>query len=652
MTAPTDDAVVPLKRGRQSLGSTVAQAMRRLNRRMDQQWPERGKGWNPDGRGEIRPGEWVGDALGLPPKCPVRPLGYEGTTYYFVDAMGQLFAAGDKAFGREVILKVFGAAVDYLYWAWPSQSSKGTGARWAPEAVQETLFRAAARRGIWNPVDQVRGVGAWRGPDGGLVLHLGDEVWVNGKPQEPGEVDGYLYPAGKPVPKPVEGACGDDVNPAPQILQILQSWNWRRGRVSATASEPAAPAIDALLMFGWLIQSMIGGALDWRTHVFLVGDRGIGKSTLQDLVRQVLAGLVLHSEDASEAFVATELGRDSRPVSIDEMESDPNNPRPDNMVKLARIASSGGSRGRSSSSHNTIRMTLRSPFLFSSINPPPMREQDLSRIMFLHLKPLPDGTTRKAFRLENPQAWLPLLLRRVMDACGPLDRVSNSGGFMLTLQAYREALAEAGHDARAQMTIGTLLACAHLAMGDEAMEAAGFPVESFAAWGQWLPKADTGEANWSQCLTWLLSQRIEAIRGGERLSVAQIIDEVRVSDRGDIGGRVLGDAAKLLQGIGLSLVRPSPSSRPNSGLVLCVPRDHPVTARLFDGTNFRAAAGGSSGAWAMALEQAPAMVLLRAYRVMRAGREIADNRVSISGMQRRCVLIDLDALQAMQDVDG
>jgi ABC-type multidrug transport system fused ATPase/permease subunit len=57
------------------------------------------------------------------------------------------------------------------------------------------------------------------------------------------------------------------------LLQALQSWNWDRGE------------LDARLALGWLMTALVGGALEQRPVVYVVGTEGAGKSTLQKLLR-------------------------------------------------------------------------------------------------------------------------------------------------------------------------------------------------------------------------------------------------------------------------------------------------------------------------------------------------------------------------------
>src|SRR5262245_45878300 len=58
-------------------------------------------------RNGVDPGEWKPDGLGLPPECPITPLGVSGPVCWFLDAIGQLQALSPP-YARGNILALFG----------------------------------------------------------------------------------------------------------------------------------------------------------------------------------------------------------------------------------------------------------------------------------------------------------------------------------------------------------------------------------------------------------------------------------------------------------------------------------------------------------------------------------------------------------------
>ena len=98
------------------------------------------------------------------------------------------------------------------------------------------------------------------------------------------------------------------------------------------------------MLFGWLSIALIGGALDWRPHVFLFGPPNTGKTTLHNLVAALLTPMVVAADGQStEAGIRQRQGPDALPVVVDEFETDTEARRLQSVLRLARSASSAES---------------------------------------------------------------------------------------------------------------------------------------------------------------------------------------------------------------------------------------------------------------------------------------------------------------------
>ena len=263
-----------------------------------------------------------GEAL---PDLPVTPLGKFGDVCFYLDDLNQLVELRAEKHSKLAIEGLFGRRAELLDVLWPRKSwdkrrEEWVVTGWRNEQASRALMGACAHKGVWSAMDRVRGAGAWAGPDGELVLHLGDKILVvpaDGGEVEllvPGQVGELVYPtaptARKPARRRVAAAgCGD--NPAATLLEILRSWHWRR------------PEIDPYLLLGWICAAMLGGALPWRVVAWITGGAGTGKSTLQGLIKHVFgpAGM-LQTADGTAAGVRQVLKYASLPVGIDEAEAD------------------------------------------------------------------------------------------------------------------------------------------------------------------------------------------------------------------------------------------------------------------------------------------------------------------------------------------
>lgn len=583
---------------------------------------------------KLPPGQWTPDRDGLPPGCPVRPLGREGQWLHVVDAKGQLVTIKPSDFGQNLISALFHHRQNYLYWAWPRFSAAKDGKpaqveAWRAEKVRETLYAAAGPLPLFSAANHVRGRGAWRDRAGELVYHSGDALWRLGagargglEESPPGLVGRDFYELMPAIPAPWPQPIKPIDNPAREILRGLQSWNWER------------PEVDPVLVLGFIGAGMLGGALEWRPSLDVTGDKSTGKSTLLDFLRAIMGEALLKAENTTASGITSFLKHDVLPVLLDELEAEADSRRTREIVDLMKISSSGGRKLRGGADQVGHEFTLRSSFLFSSINAPPLRPEDVSRMAILRLRPLADHPKRrKNAPTVDPERTGSMLLRLLMDAWERLPA---------TYEAYADVLREAGHPDRGQKTYGTLLACADLLLGPEVADELGLPmVDDLSAWGEALHTSRLQEyedmsENWRACLQHLLTSRVEAWRGGQRHTVGQLIDAWRDQCRAGDGDLKFEGVNDLLAQAGLKLLTDYRLDDDPLGFVLAVPNESQIVAQLYRDTRWVGQAGAS--VWKSALRQGPPSVI---------AADKALNKVRINGVQVRCTLVRLRAFEAL-----
>lgn len=618
----------PQEKGKRRVAAVTGAARAKLAMAEEEaafgRWPTKGMPYQ-----GIEPGKWkeqgeVDDTGHLPEDCPVDPLGFDGENYYFVDTKRQVFCTGTASMGVERIQKLFSLHEDFLCWAWPSYSKSGVVVGFKAEEVRRDLYAAAHFKGSWQPTELVRGRGAWRTDDGRLVLHCGDCLWIDGKPEKTGEVGAYFYvrrPTGmKPWAEPVP----HDDNPAMEVFKMLRTWAMERGDV------------DAMLLLGWLGVAMLGGALDWRPSAFLVGEAGTGKSELIKLLKTVLGRGLVSSTNATEAGLYQYLGYDSLAVWIDEIEDEDDSNQAAKVYKMARDAASGSVRLRGGSDHKGVEFQARSAFGFSGINPPPIPTANLTRLAIIQLGKLKtaDGIVPK---LSDPETTGQRLLRRLVDQWEDLPRI---------YEEYRTVLRSAGHDSRGQNTFGTFLALAHLLLGDEGLEQLGMPYETLDYWGSALAADAVAElqdkqATWHECIDTIMTTPIESYSHGQRLTIAMVLDEFKTADLQDTqlarSRLALADVGLLEKGF------------VGDGYGLAIPNKSQILARMLAKSKY--GSDGGSGSWAWALRRGPPAIVKKGLPTgkQRAdGTELLDNRVTVAGRQTRCTFISLHDLMKFE----
>lgn len=611
-----------MAKGKAAISVAMSDAGRRLarmKRSRDDPPPDQPRGPNKD----VKAGQWTPNELGLPSEdpCPVQCLGVEGDIHHFIDSVGQHRALTKDKLNGAGLQDLFALTPHWPMWAYPHykkiSETKSIIDNFEEKVLRRALFQANARRGLFSPQDNIRGRGAWALPGGQLIYHSGDALWLyeSGRftEMETGLWQGKLYPRMPAIPEPWTGPIDPADDPVRTLVTGFRRWNWTR------------PAVDPVLMLGWIGVAFLGGALKWRSAVFLVGDRETGKSTLQDVLKELFGATLFHAADTTAAGISQPLGHDTRPVALDELEAEADNRKTMEVVKLARAASSGAFKRRGGAGGEHVEYQMRSAFLFSAINTPPLMPQDLSRLALLRLHKLPE-----AERTGHP---LPI----DADTCGRMvlaKLMREWHRFPATLEAYRGALAKGGHGGRGQDTYGTLLACADLLLGPELAEELGIAMaddDDLAFWTRELaaaalPEVEDAAPNWYACITHLLTVHVDWWRGGHRMSVAQAIDDCE-NGNGDYS---VAQLRRDLATCGLGICVDGEVTPRGEGLVLAVPNQHPAVSKLFKDTPWGGALG--AGVWKEAMRQAPKDVVIS---------DPAVNRVRIAGKQERCSLIVL-----------
>ncbi len=148
--------------------------------------------------------------------------------------------------------------------------------------------------------------------------------------------------------------------------------------------------LSGALLAGFFIVAPVCGLLDWRPHLWLTGPSGSGKTTVvEDIAKRVIGPIGLNFEGfTSEAAIRQTLGRDARPVILDEAERENEKSAAEmrRVLNLARVPSSGGEIAKGGAGGRPTSYCARSCFFFASINPPIEHCADASRITTLALK--------------------------------------------------------------------------------------------------------------------------------------------------------------------------------------------------------------------------------------------------------------------------
>jgi putative DNA primase/helicase len=302
----------------------------------------------------------------------IRPLGHaHGIMYYLARRSWTVFAISHDQHTKN---KLIGMA-PMEYWNQTRFGANRKSIAW--DEAMDWLIRQCENVGPYK-IDTVRGRGAWL-DNGRTVLHLGTHLLVDGVPHS------LDLPNSRHVYEKREGINEQTATPlksseAGQLHKLIERFKWEDQGLSPR------------LMSGWIVCALVCGALDWRPAIWITGGSGAGKTTLlQDIIEPVLGGLVCKRSSAStEAGIRQGLDGDALAVLFDEAEAESaqDRHRMQGVFDLVRQSSKEGSapivKGTQSQT-GAKSYTLRSSFLFSSINVSMNKLADESRITVLGL---------------------------------------------------------------------------------------------------------------------------------------------------------------------------------------------------------------------------------------------------------------------------
>lgn len=317
---------------------------------------------------------------------PFNPLGYNGTSYYYLPRGTEQVAEIKRASHTSPSELLSLASIEW--WEFQYPKDKG-GVDW--QGAASVMMRMCERKGIYS-TDRERGRGAWHDAGRG-VLHLGNRLLVDSVPVSIPDFDTeYIYTRLAPL------EIGADSIPATDqegtlVLGIIKELNW---------SKPD----QARLLAGWCFLSTICGALPWRPHVWLTAKRGAGKTWIQDHIISPLIGqaAMMVQGSTTEAGIRQKLKQDARPIVFDEAESEDQNSqkRMQTVIELARQSSSDSTaeivKGTVGGQGMSFRM--RSMFLLGSINVALSHAADESRFSVLTINP-PEKTQKELDRFDK-----------------------------------------------------------------------------------------------------------------------------------------------------------------------------------------------------------------------------------------------------------
>lgn len=304
-------------------------------------------------------------------------------------------------------------------------------------ALATDIIRDCQRKGPYVESYE-RKTGVWLMKDGQLVIN-GSELWrPDGTVLEHGIHEDRIYSA--------NGDVGFNVNTPEATDEEVDLI--RRAFSGIEWQQPLAPE----LQLGWLGVAFVAPALRRRSHLFLGGRHGVGKSTALEQMKWLLGSQAFACTGPQTMMAyAQSVGGSGRAVVLDEFEVDPTRRYGKDTLEVARHSYSlqEGDEGIVRGTPSGVAKSYRfySPFIAAGICPGEFEARDLSRWVMLEAK----SRKADAFRLTEDEGRRlgPRLARRF---------VSRWSVFQASEKVVCERILAAGGNSRLAETVGTLLA--------------------------------------------------------------------------------------------------------------------------------------------------------------------------------------------------
>ena len=559
----------------------------------------------------------IGDA-------PYEPVGFDGVHYWVIDSERYLRPAAARDMGGAWLDSICGNS-PFLRNRYPRMRNGKPVEGFVADRARRELMNACHLMGHWEPTN-IRSVGAWLGADGDLILHRGDHLHINGQVRPLGRVGEFVYVPGPPLPplpkvtKAMRGLVAGQRSPAEELLDRLETFGLVRG------------SFDALMLLGLICDAILGGALTFRPHGFIVGEMATGKTTLQHAVRATLgANGLVDITDATAAGIWQALRNRSIPVCYDEFEAETDPKKQDRVIALARQASTGGILRRGSSQHIGTEFPVVSCFIMSSIIAPPLKSEDASRMLVI--------TTMKAAFQRPPFSFdrLAVLGLELTAVLAERWKLLNA----TVLPELRALMTAQDQSGRLVDLYGTLMGLVSVALYDD-LERMNLPgrLASHQIARLLADAAEEQQPEYRRCLDRLSAHRTEKHRAnsaqlGEtvavvvaalanpstRMQASLLGEDEDVSADSEEPNRV-ASAKRLLAAYGLRVVALSGENGGND-IVLQVAHNNPQLAEVFEESRWRTMPeSATGGGWTQALKRAPGATVSKAW---------------FRGVQSRCV---------------
>jgi len=273
----------------------------------------------------------------------------------------------------------------------------------------------------------------------------------------------------------------------------------------------------AKLLAGWVAMAATAGAQEVRTHAWVSGKTGSGKTVTHEFIKGILGGSARSGTGStSAAAVRQDLRGDDVSYLFDEAEGNDISGEIQKIIELSRQTYTGESPiKRGTADQKAVGYVQRTPFLFTMINMPALAAADANRSISIELNPVPPNTPTPELLDPENEAKVEVLGIKIR-----MLVIKRWAVYRDALKVVRAQLEAQGLTKRSAKTLAPLVAGYWILLHKERLteEQTEALLSEFDISAQAEIDASSDEAD---CLERLLDSRI--INGSERIVVSDLI---------------------------------------------------------------------------------------------------------------------------------
>ncbi len=297
--------------------------------------------------------------------------------------------------------------------------------------------------------ESVRGSGIWKDEKDSskLIISSSDKLIDSNNNTLDRFIDGIIYPIDTNLNIDYSNEKVGTVEDIKRILQSLKTWNFEN-------------EVYSKLLLGWVAHSVTCAANDWRSHAYITGPAGSGKSYMVNFLHKLLyTSAFREANKSSEASIRRMFGRGAYPLFLDEYEAD--NEKTKDLQELVRSASAGTIVSKADTKgKGELLYTVRFNACMAGIRTPNFETADSTRIIVFKLNEVSKNIEADDLVEDDFLAheYGTLLINRMIKNWDRTQRVVDS---------FRKAIKKVGEDDRYAKTIGNILSGYWVATRDD-----------------------------------------------------------------------------------------------------------------------------------------------------------------------------------------